>query len=283
MEDFTKPLDAKAEISIIPEPEYHSKVEIRNKIANSEEINKKAAAYKEAFEKKQKLDAKQKEYDDKTDEIEKKREAKKKMLLDAKIPVEGLELREDGVYYNGIFSKNWSGAESWIISAKLCMSMNPKLRAVFYDDGEKLDPDNRRVVNQWCIDNDIQFIIAKVDKVDMDEDDPNVIYIEDGDIVDTVSGIENKEKAKKIFIDVKKREPKAVGTEKTVKTSRKTIQSPEDYDKAVQDDMSIDDSEMIDLFENQDVAPENTVDDIIPKQDDSPKGEAIDPTTLLNF
>jgi len=283
IDDFTKPLDLKPEISILPEPDYTKKDEVRQKIANCEETNIKAKAYSDAILKQENCDKKQKEYDDKTKSIEEKREKKKKMLLDAKINVDGLELREDGVYYNGTFSKNWSGAESWIISTKLCMSMNPKLRAVFYDDGEKLDEDNRKIINQWCIDNDIQFIIAKVDNVNMEDEDPNIIYIEDGDIVDTKSGIENKEKAKKIFVDIKKREPKEVGTEKTVKTSRKAIQSPEDYDKAVQDDLSIDDSGMDNIFDDEKPAEEIKPEEPKPEPKKEPESRAVDPDSLFKF
>ena len=79
------------------------------------------------------------------------------------------------------------------------MSRNPKLKAVFYDGGELMDSDCRKAVNDWCVANGIQFIITKVADEVSDNDEPNVFYIEEGEIVDTPAAIESKEKAKEIF------------------------------------------------------------------------------------
>jgi hypothetical protein len=200
IENFTQPLPLRNSGEVkIAEPELMPKDEIRKQIADSEEINLKAKAYTDANTKLEQKQAKETEYSNKTAEIEKLRADKKKMLLDAELPVEGLELREDGVYYNDVYSENWSGSESWIISAQLCMSRNPKLKSVFYDGGELMDSDCRKAVNDWCVANGIQFIITKVADEVGETDEPNVFYIEEGEVVDTPAAIESKEKAKEIF------------------------------------------------------------------------------------
>lgn len=279
MEAFTKPLELKPEVVSIEEPKYEDKTSVRQKIANSEDTNRLAQAYSDAILKQQQKAAKQKEYDDKTAEIERLRDGKKKQLIEAKLPIEGIELREDGVYYNGIFSENWSGAESFIISAKICMSKNPKLKAVFYDNGAELDTINRKIVNDWCLKNGIQFMIARVADVDTDNDDPNVFYIEEGEVLDTPAAIKSKEAAKEVFPEQQKKATDAikVGIPTAKKKENAAIHSPEQFNE-------------ISEAENQEPFPveELKMGIDMPKEEPirevkipEPKGRAVDPNDLF--
>ena len=114
--------------------------------------------------------------------IDKLREEKKKILSAVKMPVEGLEIREEGLYHNDIFSENWSEAEGLRISSELCLSMGPKLPAIFIDDGETYDADGLKSLEQWALKNDLQAFISIVDSTE-GTSESDTFYIEEGELV----------------------------------------------------------------------------------------------------
>jgi predicted ATPase len=155
--------------------------EIDADIDKVEETNEKAVAYTRAVEKSKERAAKQLEYDHLTGKIETLREEKLSCLASAQLPVKGLELREDGLYYNGTHSSNWSESESMRISSDLCINLNPKLRAIFIDRGEAYDSNSLRELGTWAEKNDLQAIITIVSDIpDAEDRDANVYYIEEG-------------------------------------------------------------------------------------------------------
>lgn len=157
--------------------------ELVKSISTASETNKAAAAYlANSIKKKEKL-AKEKEYSNLDVKIDELREEKKEILRNAPVPIKGLEIRFDGLYYNDIYSENWSDSQSMRISCELCAAMQPELRAIFMDKGEAYDNDQLQALNDWAVENDIQAVLTIVDSMDGDRKE-DAIYIEAGEIIE---------------------------------------------------------------------------------------------------
>lgn len=156
--------------------------EINQKINNASEINRQALAYEANQKKKSEKADKESQYEELNESIKSLRSKKEEMLKAAPMPVEGLEIREDGVYYDGIHCDNWSDSQSIKISFQLCLAMQPELKAVFIDRGESYDKDQLAMLDKWANENDIQAFITIVDSGNVG-DVYQAIYIEDGSIV----------------------------------------------------------------------------------------------------
>ena len=187
--------DAKQKLTALPQPEpeksltvttpkpvLYSTDEIDKKIQHAGAINEKAAAYREILNKKKEKEEKEKEYNAFTGKIETLREKKFEILRKVDTGVPGLEIREDGVYYNGISSANWSDSESIIISSQLCLAQMPLLRAIFIDKFESFDADSRKQIEDWAKENDIQVIVTTVGTIPEQLED-GVFYIQEGQLV----------------------------------------------------------------------------------------------------
>jgi len=192
-EEEQKLLDAKGvELSdklqsiAVPE-ELKETAEVDKKIADIEETNKKAQAFRENEEKRAEIKTLQDEYNDMSDRINQLRDSKKRILARQKMPVDGMEIilggeKPDGIYYKGTHSENWSDSEGIQLSCDLCIAMNPKLKAIFIDRGESYDSDSLKILDEWAKKNDIQAIITIVDDIPEDKED-GVFYIEEGELV----------------------------------------------------------------------------------------------------
>jgi energy-coupling factor transporter ATP-binding protein EcfA2 len=84
-------------------------------------------------------------------------------LAAATFPVEGLGLDEDNLpTFNGISTENISGAEQLQVSAAVGLALNPKLKVLLVDDGEKLDLDSLKQLDEFATANDAVIIMARV-------------------------------------------------------------------------------------------------------------------------
>lgn len=152
---------------------------IEQKLKEADETNKAALEYEKDKELHWKIEALKHDYDNFTLDINHWREEKKKILKSTKMPVDGLEIREDGVYFDGIHADNWSDSENISISFNLCVAMNPELKAVFIDKGESYDESQLKVLDEWAKANDIQAFITIVDSGPVGGVEDS-IYIVDG-------------------------------------------------------------------------------------------------------
>jgi recombinational DNA repair ATPase RecF len=175
----------------LPEKSYEVEIEvpvmeatdsIDEEIELAEITNIDADIYLNYCNQKKEKAGEQAKYEKFTMVIDKLREEKKKILSAVKMPVEGLEIREEGLYHNDIFSENWSEAEGLRISSELCLSMGPKLPAIFIDDGETYDADGLKSLEQWALKNDLQAFISIVDSTE-GTSESDTFYIEEGELV----------------------------------------------------------------------------------------------------
>ena len=98
--------------------------------------------------------------------------------------VEGLQITEDDILFNGISSDNWSDAQGLSISRKLCISQKPKLSAVFLDRAESMSKKTLQEFVEWAKSEGIQTIITKIVDEKPQTKEDNVYFIYDGTLVD---------------------------------------------------------------------------------------------------
>ena len=106
------------------------------------------------------------------------------MLAEAETRVEGLQITEDDILFNGISSDNWSDAQGLSISRKLCISQKPKLSAVFLDRAESMSKKTLQEFVEWAKSEGIQTIITKIVDEKPQTKEDNVYFIYDGTLVD---------------------------------------------------------------------------------------------------
>lgn len=105
--------------------------------------------------------------------------AKQAALEAAEWPVEGLAIDDDGVLWNGLPLEQASKSQRTIISTKIGMALNPKLRLLVCQDGSDLDSDTLDALGRLCEEEDFQMLLELVTRTAEDEDRCAVV-IHDG-------------------------------------------------------------------------------------------------------
>ena len=81
---------------------------------------------------------------------------KQERLNAAKCPVPGLEFRDEGVYYQGLPLSQDMESDQMIRAVQLAAALNPKLRAVFIDNAERLGAEKMAELDAWAEANEYQ-------------------------------------------------------------------------------------------------------------------------------
>lgn len=88
---------------------------------------------------------------------------KEKAIREAKLPVDGLGLSEDGVTLNGLPFSQAASSEQIRTSVGVAMALNPKLRVIRVKDGSLLDEEGLALLAQMAEEKDYQIWIERVD------------------------------------------------------------------------------------------------------------------------
>ncbi|MBK1883698.1 AAA family ATPase [Luteolibacter pohnpeiensis] len=94
-------------------------------------------------------------------EIEVVDEKKLDLVKNAAMPLDGLELTDEGVMFNGTFFNQLSTAEQIRISTLVAMAQNPKLRIVMIREGALMNTTNLEMISQLAEGSDYQLWIEK--------------------------------------------------------------------------------------------------------------------------
>jgi hypothetical protein len=105
--------------------------------------------------------AKENEYASKTEELAKIEQKKIDDLKNAKFPIDGLSLIDDGVIFNGIPLENESRSNKLKVALSIAMAIPTELKTIILDDAEVLDDENMKIVDDMMVKNDYQAIIAR--------------------------------------------------------------------------------------------------------------------------
>lgn len=136
---------------------------IREKIANSESINRVYDLRQKKANLTEELKQAQAESDSLTDAMASRKAAAEKAVREANLPVPGLQLTEDSILLNGQPFDQASDAEQLRVSIAVAGAMNPKLRVIRVRDGSLLDDDAMRALAAYADENDLQVWIERVD------------------------------------------------------------------------------------------------------------------------
>lgn len=127
-----------------------------------------------------------------TKAIEDRKAAKAKAIADAGLPVEGLELGEDGVMLNGCPFDQASQAEQLEASVAIAAAMNPRLRVIHVKQGAFLDSEAWMALSAFAEKHDMQIFAESVQS-----NRAGALIIEDG----MVAGIVGEEPTEAVAED----------------------------------------------------------------------------------
>ena len=151
--------------------------DLETELTNAEQINQAVEQKKQLNRLKLAEEVTKQRSDFLTDSIDALDREKKKMLKEAKFPVEGLSFNSDGVLWKGIPLSQASSSEQIRVSLAMGMAMAPDLRIMMIQDGSLLDMESRKIVEHEAEEHDMQVWCEVVD-----EAGENMILIEDGEV-----------------------------------------------------------------------------------------------------
>ncbi len=167
---------------------------IKDKIAKADDTNRKVRENAA----RQKLEAEVKafrgEYQKLSDKLAEITEKRAEAVSNAKWPMKGMELTEDGLLMDGLPFEQASTSQRIMASVKVGMALNPKLRLLVCQHGSDLDNDTLDALDEIVKAGDFQCVVEVVTRSVYDEQRCAVV-IEDGRVkgVDDAEQEENEE------------------------------------------------------------------------------------------
>jgi DNA repair exonuclease SbcCD ATPase subunit len=161
----------------VAELKDHDLTEIKNRIANADEINRKAQLYQERQKAARNVELLKAESEELTRRLEDILKYKQELIAGANFPIAGLDFGNGGILYQGLPFEQASSAQKLQVSLAIAMALNPKLRVIRIEDGSLLDSDHMKIIEEMAREKDYQVWIECVD-----ETGKVGIYIEDGEV-----------------------------------------------------------------------------------------------------
>jgi len=149
---------------------------IQSKIDSLESVNKNVRAKKEKANWLKKSGEKSEEFSKLGTQLKDKEAEKAKRLAEAKMPIPGLSVDENGVIFEGIPLNQVNDAKKLEIGVAIGMALNPKLKVIRLN-GNGLDLTSLAAISKMVNDGDYQIWVEKVS-----DDDKVGIVIEDGNV-----------------------------------------------------------------------------------------------------
>lgn len=142
--------------------EDESTAELEADIANVDEINRKVRANLDKTVADDEARALQQRYDDLTAELERIRKMKSDLLVDANLPLPGLNVQDGVLLYKGKAWDCMSGAEQLIVGASIASAIKPQCGFILLDKLEQLDRETLEEFGTWLGENHLQAIATRV-------------------------------------------------------------------------------------------------------------------------
>lgn len=136
--------------------------EIRETLVNIEAINAKVAANCQREKAEIEAEQFQKEYESLSDDIDSLREAKVKLLDNAKLPLPGLSVEDGELTYNGQKWDCMSSSEQLRIATAIVRCLNPDCGFVLIDKLEQMDLHTMHEFGAWLEAEGLQAIATRV-------------------------------------------------------------------------------------------------------------------------
>jgi len=154
---------AKAAYEAAPEPRYIDAAEITARLQQAQTANREIDKRERRTKIEDRARTLKRKVERLTMQMEDREATKLRALREAKLPVDGVEITEDGVLYKSIPLNQLGEAEQLRICASIFMAGDPKLRIMPIWHGEALDQDNMAMLADLCEANDFQVVMAMVD------------------------------------------------------------------------------------------------------------------------
>jgi AAA domain len=123
------------------------------------------------------------EYERLTQEITALDDEKRRAIESARLPVDGLEITDDGVLVHGVPFQDAALSRKIRVSMAIAMAANPGLRIVLIDEGSELDAASRAEVDKMAREHGFEVWITRVD-----ETGECGFVIQDGEVVRSPEG-----------------------------------------------------------------------------------------------
>lgn len=142
-----------------PTPEaIEAAKDVISRVDQTNQAIRNAITYKATEEKLKELRLKFANLNRRIEEID---EEKKESIKNANLPLDGLELTDEGVMVNGTFFSQLSTAEQIRVSALVAMSQNPTLKIIMIRDGALLNTSNLAMISSLAAERGVQVWIEK--------------------------------------------------------------------------------------------------------------------------
>jgi len=155
---------------------------VKGKIASADYTNAKIRANRELDRLESEVSASRGEWQKLTDQLEKIKEKRTEAVANAKWPIKGMELTEDGLLMDGLPFEQASTSQRIMASVAVGMSLNPKLRLLVCQHGSDLDNATLDALDAVVKENGFQLLLELVTRSKEDEERCAVV-IADGAVV----------------------------------------------------------------------------------------------------
>lgn len=162
----------------VSELKDESTAELEASIMDIEKINIKVRANLDRDKANMEAEEARREYDAITEEIERVREARLKLLNNAALPLTGLSVADGELTYNGFKWDAMSSSEQLKVATAIVRALNPKCGFVLLDKLEQMDTDTLKEFGDWLEKENLQVIATRVST----SDECSVI-ISDGEVL----------------------------------------------------------------------------------------------------
>lgn len=152
--------------------------DLKKQISNVESHNARAREIVEYNQFRDMKDASDQAIKTFTNKLELNKIERDEAIENADIPINGLEITEDGVLLKGVPFDQISSAQKIKASLAIAIAANPTLRVVRIMDGSLLDSANMKIISDMAKEHDYQIWVERVD-----ETGKVGIVIEDGEII----------------------------------------------------------------------------------------------------
>lgn len=155
---------------------------VKEKIAKADDTNRKVRENAAREKVEAELKKSRGEYQKLTDRLKEIQEERDDVVANAKWPIEGMELNEDGLLMNGLPFEQASTSQRIMASVAVGMALNPKLRLLVCQHGSDLDNETLDALDAVVKEKDFQFLCEIVTRSKEDEERCAVV-IADGEVV----------------------------------------------------------------------------------------------------
>lgn len=154
-----------------------STAQIERDLENIESINVKVRANYDRERAEQEAQRYIQQYDELTGELEQTRQAKRDLLNNARLPLEGLSVEDGELTYLGKKWDGMSGSDQLKVATAIVRALNPMCGFVLIDKLEQMDLKTMQEFGQWLKSQNLQAIATRVSR-----GSECTIIIEDGQV-----------------------------------------------------------------------------------------------------